>query len=44
MTKTTILEKNFDKKLRPEIILVMTYIKNNCAIKVFSFNTTLHKV
>lgn len=29
MTKTTILEKNLDNKLRPKILLVMTYIKNN---------------
>ena len=29
MTRVTILEANIDDKLWPELVLVMTYIKNN---------------
>lgn len=33
MTKMTIFEKNIDNDLWPELILTMTYIKNNWPTK-----------
>lgn len=44
MTRVTILKKNIDNKLWPEIVLVITYIKNNSFTKAFLSNATPHKV
>lgn len=43
MTRATILESNIDDKLWPEIIIAMTYIKNNYSTKASSSNATLYK-
>lgn len=43
MTRATILEGNIDDELWPEIILAMTYIKNNCPTKALPSNTTPYK-
>ena len=44
MTRATILEGNIDDELWPEIVLAMTYIKNNCPTKTLPSNSTPHKV
>ena len=45
MTRATILEKNLDDKLWPEIILAMTYVKNVHLTKALNGDnlTTLNK-
>ena len=40
MTRATILEGNIDDELWPEIVLAMTYIKNNCPTKALPSNAT----
>lgn len=34
MTRATILEGNIDNELWPELVLVITYVKNNWPTKV----------
>lgn len=43
MTRATILEGNIDDELWPEIILAMTYIKNNRPTKALPSKTTPHE-
>lgn len=43
MTRATILEGNIDDELWPEIILAMTYIKNNRPTRALPSNTTPHE-
>ncbi len=43
MTRVTILKRNIDDELWSEIILAMTYVKNNRPTKALPSNTTLHK-
>ena len=42
MTRVTILEKNIDNELWPELVLVMNYVKNSGPTKVLP-NLTPHK-
>lgn len=42
MTKATILKKNLDDKMWPEIVFAMIYIKNVCSIKAFNKNNFYH--
>lgn len=44
MTRATILEGNIDDELWPEIVLAMTYIKNDRPTKALPSNATLHEV
>ena len=44
MTRATILEGNIDDELWPEIVLAMTYIKNNRPTKALPSNSTPHEV
>ncbi len=44
MTRATILEGNIDDELWPEIVLAMTYIKNNRPTKALPSISTPHKV
>ncbi len=43
MRRATIVEGNIDDELWPEIILAMTYLKNNRPTRTLPSNTTLHK-
>lgn len=43
MTRATILEGNIDDELWPEIVLAMTYIKNNRPTRALASNVTPHK-
>ena len=47
MIKATILERSIDDDLQPELILVMTYIKNSCPIRALKnlipYKGHLHK-
>ncbi len=43
MTRATILEENIDNELWPEIILAMTYIKNNRPTRTLPSNSTPHE-
>lgn len=43
ITRVTILEGNIDDELWPKIVLVMTYIKNNCPTRALTSNTTPHE-
>lgn len=48
ITKATILEGNIDDDLRPELVLIMTYVKNNRPIKALQdlspYKSYTHKV
>lgn len=41
--KATILKGNINDELWPEIVLAMTYIKNNCPMRAFASNAISHK-
>ncbi len=44
MRRATILKGNIDNELWPEVVLAMTYIKNNRPTKALPSNSTPHKV
>ena len=44
MTRVRILERNIDDELWPEILLAITYIKNNRPTKALQSNSTPHEV
>ena len=43
MTRATILEGNIDDELWPELVLAMTYIKNNCPTRALANNISPHE-
>lgn len=43
MTRATILEKNIEDELWPELVLAMTYIKNSRPIRALANNLSPYK-